>query len=1114
MADAPNLQNPTLGTVKLKNNTNSTTAVKVNVQEADGSLNTRDKEIFTENSAGAISGFAITNNGNGTVNIASGYALLRATNNENGILQKYLIPAVTNLALTDNVNNYVIVQYNAGSPNIVVVTDTNLITTTNNTLIYVVARYGTTVNYLYAGEQNVDSNGKLRRRFLNVEPIKRAAGAVIGFTNRTINTTDGLFYGGLTPYTTPLLGATFTNAYNNGSVWTRQTAQTQVNNTQYNLNGVLTAMTNGRFRTDFVYIMVNNPSVLYTVMGTSQTNSLANARLVTMPSSLPVELQRLGVLVGRLIIGTNNAAITEVSSAYEITFNASTVINHNDTGNIQGGAVGDYQHVTTAEKTTWNGKMDKSVYDTTNSGIVDSAEGVVRLVSAQEAISKGDPVYVSTTGDPTFVMRARADNAAKMPAFAIAQENIASGATGKVTVNGSIRNLNTGSFTLGKNLYVGLTGGLTSTKPTTNAQPIGITVRSGGSDGVIAVEPQAILETIVVDQTIIDGSTNAVSGNAVFDGLATKENKLDVSNYGAVGNGIADDTSSIQAMINDVGYFKLKKGIYKITNSLTIPNTAIAFDKIYGGINISDSQLLCVGMSGKPAIKLATNSQLARLNFENFKISGDCENAINLTTSTNVYNTTFSNLTLESNGDCLVMRNDFSCKLTNVQVSSINGHGFNVDGLSAVNFDNCYAHNVGATKAGYRIKGSSVLIGCNGIDSGGTWGWFGATVADDGYDSTANISLIGCNIEDYDIRAIYCSYQSDLHISSSYFISKITGTYSEDIKFATTNNTVVLKNNTQTTKGSTYTSASRIVTNGFVGFISSNNDVFDDYYDIPAGIVYKIPLETLSLVAYGINAYKVPFFDCDRNYGFNLQKPINWTQNNANFNAQGQTVLYTNNTILTSYDSATGGVEGQHLSILIKDNFTRINHLNAGAGRFKLSKTSNVTCVSGEIYNFVYDGIQWVEYSYTNAYLPLTGGVVTGNIEALPATLSNQVPTWGQVQGLATSGTYTPTLTNLTNISSLVLSSAVYTVIGNIVTVRVEGSFDPITASTITQFSITLPVIMSNASQVSLGSGSAGSFDFLPVLVSKNTTSLVIAYLKSSTDISINPFSVTFTYQK
>jgi hypothetical protein len=114
--------------------------------------------------------------------------------------------------------------------------------------------------------------------------------------------------------------------------------------------------------------MVNNPSVLYTVMGTSQTNTLADARLVAMPSALPVELQRLGVLVGRLIIGTNNAAITEVSSAYEITFNASTVISHNDTGNIQGGAVGDYQHVTTAEKANWDGKQNTLTNPVTGTG--------------------------------------------------------------------------------------------------------------------------------------------------------------------------------------------------------------------------------------------------------------------------------------------------------------------------------------------------------------------------------------------------------------------------------------------------------------------------------------------------------------------------------------------------------------------------------------------------------------------------------------------------------------------------------------------------------------------------------------------------------------------------
>ena len=141
--------------------------------------------------------------------------------------------------------------------------------------------------------------------------------------------------------------------------------------------------------------------------------------------------------------------------------------------------------------------------------------------------------------------------------------------------------------------------------------------------------------------------------------------------------------------------------------------------------------------------------------------------------------------------------------------------------------------------------------------------------------------------------------------------------------------------------------------------------------------------------------------------------------------------------------------------------------------------------------------------------------IIAGTISASPATTANQVVVKSQLDAVAaSSGTYTPTLSNITNISALNLSSAVYTIIGNIVTVRIEGSYDPIAANTITQFSATLPVIMSGVSQNSLGSGATGSLDYFPIVVSKKTTSLVNAYLKSGTDISLQPFAITFSYRK
>jgi hypothetical protein len=350
--------------IQLGGNAKTTTAKKVVMQENDGILNYKDTEVFTENSAGALSGFALTNNGNGTVNIASGSALLRSTASEIGTLQKYQLPAVTNLTLTDNANNYILASYNGGTPAVTVTTDVNTINTTTNTLLYVVARVGNKIDHAYAGEQNVDSNGKLRRRFLNTEAFARAQGGILSFTNRNLTVTTGLFYSGLTPYVTAAFNTAgadaFTNVYNNASVWTRQTGQAQVNNTQYNLNGTLTTMTNGRFRVDYVYFLVNNPTQIYTVMGSTQYTTLALARLAPLPSALPVELQRLGVLLGRVIIEKDATTISEVASAFTTVFAASSVLNHNDTANLQGGALGDYQHITTAEKASFTDKVNKS----------------------------------------------------------------------------------------------------------------------------------------------------------------------------------------------------------------------------------------------------------------------------------------------------------------------------------------------------------------------------------------------------------------------------------------------------------------------------------------------------------------------------------------------------------------------------------------------------------------------------------------------------------------------------------------------------------------------------------------------------------------------------------
>ncbi len=107
-------------------------------------------------------------------------------------------------------------------------------------------------------------------------------------------------------------------------------------------------------------------------------------------------------------------------------------------------------------------------------------------------LSKGTPVYISgATGDIPNADSARADNAAMMPAIGLLEADIANGAEGHVINGGALLEFNTSGpgWSVGDALYVGATGGLTSTKPTgTNEiQKVGIVTRVNAAQGNIFV---------------------------------------------------------------------------------------------------------------------------------------------------------------------------------------------------------------------------------------------------------------------------------------------------------------------------------------------------------------------------------------------------------------------------------------------------------------------------------------------------------------------------------------------------------------------------------------------------------------------------------------------------
>jgi len=472
----------------------------------------------------------------------------------------------------------------------------------------------------------------------------------------------------------------------------------------------------------------------------------------------------------------------------------------------------------------------------------------------------------------------------------------------------------------------------------------------------------------------------------------------------------------IQSMIDALGYFRLPKGTSIITDSLLLPNSANG--ALYSGEGMEQSILTGVGMSGKALIDTRATTVYVRLSMRDFRVGGDADTAIKITPTSQAYECLFVNIYASSSANsAMIVSPSFSCKWDNVQTSSINGHGFELQGGNSTLLTNCYAHNSGAGKAGYRIKGIATMIGCNGVDSGDFWGWFGATISNDGFNSLARISLIGCNLEDFGVTAIKSMYQTHLNIINTTFVAKNSGTYNELILLGTSNHYININNTTSSSKGSTRVSPSAIVSSGGITNILTDSSTFSNYYQSTVSLTYTIPNSSFVNAEYGINAYKLPYVTFDRNYGFNSQIPNTWTVNSTTFSATGRNKIKTGNTISTTITNATGGVEGQELYIEIKDAFTIISHLSAGTGRFKLLKGSNLTAVNGEVYHFVYDGTIWVEVGSENSiYSKIDSPTFTGTPLAPTATSgtkTTQIATTAFAQGIRPYKVYTAILTQV-----------------------------------------------------------------------------------------------------
>jgi hypothetical protein len=120
------------------------------------------------------------------------------------------------------------------------------------------------------------------------------------------------------------------------------------------------------------------------------------------------------------------------------------------------------------------------------------SEYVSLPVRFEEAVSKGDPVYISGyhgSVGPVIVAKADASSASHMPAFGLADADYTQNSTGHAISIGNLQDIDTSDYSVGDTLYVASGGGLTNVKPTgTNLiQNVATVSRSNANNGQLEV---------------------------------------------------------------------------------------------------------------------------------------------------------------------------------------------------------------------------------------------------------------------------------------------------------------------------------------------------------------------------------------------------------------------------------------------------------------------------------------------------------------------------------------------------------------------------------------------------------------------------------------------------
>ena len=305
-----------------------------------------------------VSSPTFNDNGDGTGTISGCTIAIRDNSNHAGYIREYSVSQQT-FEFIDGEQEYIAVYYNSGDP---VYQKTSVMPNgSDRSLIYVVWRVGLTLHSANQDSIGLGLPNKQNSRLLNTEPyaVSSLGGLLISESTspspRTINVSSAIVYIGNNPISVESFNSSVDNMYKvilTSSGW-NYTIVTQYDNNHYNPGSsgeVL--LDNNKYKFNLYYRSIGDSKDVFFVESENQYNSAAEATTASEAgrTTIPIVLKNHCVFIGRSVI--QKGATSGVTSPFIRTRGSYTtyIPSHNDLPGIQGGAVGEYYHVTSSEK--------------------------------------------------------------------------------------------------------------------------------------------------------------------------------------------------------------------------------------------------------------------------------------------------------------------------------------------------------------------------------------------------------------------------------------------------------------------------------------------------------------------------------------------------------------------------------------------------------------------------------------------------------------------------------------------------------------------------------------------------------------------------------------------